>query len=434
LSGQFVIQFTTIVNNSLVNGIEITSTSAPAPSVANLSPASGPEGTLVTITGANFGTAQGTVKFSGAAAPVASWSPSTIMVAVPSGAISGDVVVTAGALASNGVSFTVLPLQLPSQAQVLAAIENVNNYWMANNAAGNSDWNRATYFTGDLAAYDATGQANYLSFAQSWASQNNYSLIGGNTTTWPDYQAAGQVYIRLYQLSNTSSDLSGITESINGMVNSTVDNEWTWIDAINMSMPDFAELGSIENNTNYYTKMYALYSYAKYTAGLYDSTTGLWWENGKDVNTSNHWSRGNGWVFAAHAKVLSVLPKSDPHYAEYLSTFTTMAQALAARQQPGGYWNSDLTGTDNAGPESSGTSFFLYGLAWGLNNGILDQNTYLPVVEKAWNFLANTAIQPSGLLGYVQPSGPGPTLATSTYDYGVGAFLLAARQMALLTQ
>ncbi len=220
------------------------------------------------------------------------------------------------------------------------------------------------------------------------------------------------------------------------MVNSTVDNEWTWIDAINMSMSDFAELGSIDNNTNYYTKMYALYSYTKYSLGLYDSTTGLWWENSTYANTSTYWSRGNGWVFAAHAKVLSVLPVSDPHYAEYLSTFITMSQALAARQQPGGYWNSDLGGTDYAGPESSGTSFFLYGLAWGLNSGILDQKTYLPVVEKAWNFFVNTAIQPSGLLGYVEPSGsgPGPTSANTTEDFGVGAFLLAARQMALLTQ
>ncbi len=337
---------------------------------------------------------------------------------------------------NNAYNYVSGPLQLPSQAQVLGAIETVNNYWIANNAAGNSDWTQATYFTGDLAAYDATGQANYLSFAQSWATEHSYSLTGGNSTTYPNYQAAGQVYVRLYQLSNKSSDLSGITESINGMVNSTVDNEWTWIDAINMSMPDFAELGSIDNNTNYYTKMYALYSYTKYSLGLYDSTTGLWWENSTYANTSTYWSRGNGWVFAAHAKVLSVLPVSDPHYAEYLSTFITMSQALAARQQPGGYWNSDLGGTDYAGPESSGTSFFLYGLAWGLNSGILDQKTYLPVVEKAWNFFVNTAIQPSGLLGYVEPSGsgPGPTSANTTEDFGVGAFLLAARQMALLTQ
>ena len=407
------------------------------PSITSMSPTSGPIGTVVTIGGTNFGTAQGTVNFNGTPAPVTSWSGSSIVVAVPVGAASGNVVVTAGGVASNGVNFTVLPLQLPSQAQVLAAIEDVNNYWIANNAAGNSDWAEATYFTGDLAAYDATGQANYLSFAQSWASQNNFSLTGGNTTTWPDYQAAGQAYIRLYQLSNNSSDLAGITESISGMVNSTVNNEWTWVDAINMSMPNFAELGSIYNNTNYYTKMYALYSYPKYSLGLYDSTTGLWWRDSTYVNTSTYWSRGNGWAFADHAKVLSVLPKSDPHYAEYLSTFTTMAQALAARQQPGGYWNSDLGGIDYAGPESSGTSFFLYGLAWGLNNGILDQNTYLPVVEKAWNFFATTAIQPSGRLGYVQPSPPcncpGPTSVNDSADYGVGAFLLAARQMALLT-
>jgi hypothetical protein len=67
----------------------------------------------------------------------------------------------------------------------------------------------------------------------------------------------------------------------------------------------------------------------------------------------------------------------------------------------------------------------------------LDQNTYLPVVEKARNFKTTTAIHPSGVLGYVQPSPPfncpGPTSVNDTADYGVGAFLLAARQMALLT-
>src|SRR4029077_10740005 len=238
-----------------------------------------PIGTVVTIGGTNFGTAQGTVNFNGTPAPVTRWSGSSIVVAVPVGAASGNVVVTAGGVASNGGNFTVLPLQLPSQAQVLAAIEDVNNYWIANNAAGNSDWAEATYFTGDLAAYDATGQANYLSFAQSWATKNSYSLTGGNNNPCPDDQAVGQAYIRLYQLSTNSSDLSGITESVNGMVNSTVDNEWTWVDAINVSMPIFAELRSIYNNTTDSTKMFSPCSYAKYSLGLYDSTTGLWWRD-----------------------------------------------------------------------------------------------------------------------------------------------------------
>jgi len=408
-----------------------------SPDISSLSPANGPTGTLVTIAGTNFGTAPATVTFNEVSAPVTSWTASSILVTVPGTATSGNVVVTAAGLPSNAVNFTVLPLSLPTQAQVLAVTTEVNNYWIKNNPTpGNSDWTQATYFTGDLAAYDATGQANYLTFAQSWASGHGYNLDSGNTTTYANYQAAGQVYIRLYQLNPNATDIAGITESVNGMVNSTVDNEWTWIDAINMSMPDFADLGNMNNNTNYYTKMYALYSYTKYSLGLYDTVTGLWWENSTNAKTSTYWSRGNGWVFAAHAKVLSVLPTSDPHYAEYLSTFTTMAQALAARQQSGGYWNSDLGGTDYAGPESSGTSFFLYGLAWGINKNILDSNTYLPVVEQAWNFLANTAIQHSGLLGYVEPSGSGPgaTSATTTEDFGVGAFLLAADQMAILTK
>ena len=293
-----------------------------------------------------------------------------------------------GGASSNGVDFIAPLLAMPSQAQVLAAIEKVNDYWIANYPPGNGDWTQATYFNGDLAAYDATGQANYLSYAQSWANEHHYSLDGGNDTTYAKYQTAGQVYIRLYELERNSSYISGITESINRMVNSTRDSDWTSIDAINMSMPDFAELGPIYNETAYYTKMYALYSYTKYSLGLFDSVKNLWWENSTYANTSTYWSRGNGWVFAAHAKVLSVLPTSDPHYAEYLATFQSMAAALAARQQPGGYWNSDLDGTDYGGPESSGTSLFLYGIAWGLNSGILDRATYLPVVEKAWNFLA----------------------------------------------
>jgi rhamnogalacturonyl hydrolase YesR len=99
---------------------------------------------------------------------------------------------------------------LPTATQVVTAIENVNNYWIPINAPANNDWTQATYFTGDLAAYDATGDQSYLTFAQAWASTYNYSLDSGNTTNYANYQAAGQVYIRLYELSNQSSDLSGI--------------------------------------------------------------------------------------------------------------------------------------------------------------------------------------------------------------------------------
>jgi hypothetical protein len=80
------------------------------PIITSLSTNSGPVGTSVTITGNNFGTQQGTstVTFNGtAAAAASSWSNTSITVTVPTGATSGNVVVTVNGLASNGVNFTV---------------------------------------------------------------------------------------------------------------------------------------------------------------------------------------------------------------------------------------------------------------------------------------------------------------------------------------
>ena len=78
------------------------------PKINSLSPTSGAVGAAVTITGTTFGTTQGTVKFNGTTASITSWSSTSIGVTVPSGATTGNVVVTASSQTSNGVSFTVL--------------------------------------------------------------------------------------------------------------------------------------------------------------------------------------------------------------------------------------------------------------------------------------------------------------------------------------
>ena len=92
------------------NGVSFTVTgSGSGPTISSLSPTSGPVGTAVTITGTSFGSSQGTstVTFNGTAATVTSWSATSIATTVPSGATTGNVVVTVGGVASNGVSFTV---------------------------------------------------------------------------------------------------------------------------------------------------------------------------------------------------------------------------------------------------------------------------------------------------------------------------------------
>ena len=64
----------------------------------------------MTITGTNFGATQGTstVTFNGTAATPTTWSATSIVVPVPTGATTGNVVVTVGGLASNALTFTVV--------------------------------------------------------------------------------------------------------------------------------------------------------------------------------------------------------------------------------------------------------------------------------------------------------------------------------------
>ncbi len=106
-------QFTVAVSNSVGSvtstAATLTVTTSTAPNITGLNPATGTVGTSVTITGTNFGSTQGTstVTFNGTAATPTSWSATSIAVPVPTGTTTGNVVVTVGGVASNGVTFTV---------------------------------------------------------------------------------------------------------------------------------------------------------------------------------------------------------------------------------------------------------------------------------------------------------------------------------------
>jgi hypothetical protein len=97
------------VGGTASNGVTFTVT-VPPPSITNLSPTSGLVSASVIITGTNFGASQGTstVKFNGTTATPTAWSATSITAPVPAGATTGNVVVTVGGAASNGVNFTVL--------------------------------------------------------------------------------------------------------------------------------------------------------------------------------------------------------------------------------------------------------------------------------------------------------------------------------------
>lgn len=334
--------------------------------------------------------------------------------------------------------------KLPDQNSVLNIMKLVNDYWISGHSdGGNNSWNNAVYHTGNMSLFKASQDLKYYNYSLSFSNKLNWLINSGNPTRNADQQCVGQTFLNLYQLKKDEQKITNIKSNIDAMVNSSQVDDWWWIDAMYIAMPIFTKLGVTQNNTMYFDKMYALYSHNRNQRGLYDTSSHLWYrdENFKYPAKSttngkkNFWSRGNSWVFSAMVKVLEELPKSNPNYNEYKTVFQEMATALKDRQRSDGFWNVSLDDPDYyGGCETSGTSAFTYGIAWGINNGYLDSNTYKPVVVKAWNGLVNTAVHYNGKLGYIQgigdqPSSSQPVTFDSTSDFGVGLFLNAGSEV-----
>ena len=219
-------------------------------------------------------------------------------------------------------------------------------------------------------------------------------------------------------------------------VNKIHRREWAWCDALFMGPPTLGKLSQITNDPRYLDLSNKLWW--KTTDYLYDKEEHLFYRdsrffdrkeaNGKKV----FWSRGNGWVLAGMARLMETMPPNYQDRQQYITLFQEMAKKIAALQQPDGSWRTSLLDPKSfPSKETSGTAFFCYGLAWGINNGLLPKNEYLPVVNKAWDALVN-CVQPSGMLGYVQPIGnkaKAEIKASDTEVYGVGGFLLAGAEL-----
>ncbi|HUP46625.1 MAG TPA: glycoside hydrolase family 88 protein [Thermoanaerobaculia bacterium] len=211
--------------------------------------------------------------------------------------------------------------------------------------------------------------------------------------------------------------------------------QWTWCDALFMSPPALALAASTTGDRRYLDFMDRMWW--KVTDYLYDEDDHLYFRDSRffDQRSPNgekiFWSRGNGWVLAGLARVLQELPGDDPMRPRYLKLFGEMARTVATIQPEDGYWRSNLLDPAMTPlPETSGTAFFVYALAWGVNEGLIDRETFEPVIRRGWSALVR-AVQPDGMLGYVQRIGdqPGDTAADGTEIYGIGALLLAGTEV-----
>ena len=349
---------------------------------------------------------------------------------------------------------------LPDQKETLNTLIKVNKHYMKNNPdctlpsfvkgkmRASNIWTRTVYYEGLLALYSIYPDTEYYAYAYQWGDFHKWGMWRGTTTRHADNYACGQVYIDMYNLCPKPEILLNVKSNLNMLVNTPQINEWWWIDAIQMGMPGFAKMGKLTGEQKYFDKMWQMYEYTRNQHGehgMFNQKDGLWWRdqdfdppykepNGEDC----YWSRGNGWVYAALVRVLDEIPANEVHRQDYINDFLTMSKAIKACQREDGFWNVSLHDPNHfGGKELTGTSLFVYGMAWGIRNGLLDRDEYLPIVLKAWNAMVKDAVHPDGFLGYVQGTGKEPKDGQPvTYDskpdfddFGTGCFLLAGSEI-----
>jgi len=299
-----------------------------------------------------------------------------------------------------------------------------------------------------MALHEIYPKEAYYNYAYSWSEFHKWGFRNGSANRNADDYCAAQTYIDLYNLEPDAKKLKSTRATVTMLLNTPQLDDWSWIDAIQMGMPVFAKMGVLEKDNRYYEKMYQMYMYSRNNHGdhgLYNPKDGLWWRDAdfdppyKEPNGEDcYWSRGNGWVIAALAKVLNIIPANAPHREQYVKDLKAMSEALVKVQRADGFWNVSLHDPTNyGGKETSGTALFVYGMAYGINNGILKKEIYLPVIQKAWNAMAKESLHENGFLGYLQSTGKEPKEGQPlSYDkipdfedYGLGCFLLAGSEI-----
>lgn len=301
---------------------------------------------------------------------------------------------------------------------------------------GRNNWIRAAFYTGVMATYYTTGDEKYLKRSEDWGAEAKWTP-NQKDPRHADNQACGQTYCEVHALKPNPQSIEPLRKVADQMIEKPLPGrvEWWWCDALFMAPPALVRLAAVTSDTRYIDLMNDLYWDT--TDHLFDSEEGLFYRDAnyfskKTVNGKKiFWSRGNGWVFAGLARVLQYLPENNPRRRDFVKLYLHMASSLARLQREDGTWGPSLHDpVEFPTKESSGTGFFCYGFAWGINNGLLNRERYLPVVEKAWAGL-QTMVDEKGKVGYAQKvaGSPGQVDPAATAEYAIGAFLLAGSEV-----
>jgi rhamnogalacturonyl hydrolase YesR len=322
-----------------------------------------------------------------------------------------------------------------------------------------TDWTNGAYYVGVVKAHEATKNKEYLGALKSMAIRNNWK-------PWERFYHADDMnicysYLYLNTLGEANVDLAPTSTIIkdhlykpypwkNGEAANLKGNKeteikekilWWWCDALFMAPPVIINYSKQMKDPSYLKEMDKYYAEAYEL--LYDKQAHLFSRDARflltgkanDIKEKNgekvFWSRGNGWVLAGLALMLTDLPKDYPTRKFYENLFIEMAEKIKILQPTDGLWRTSLLSPESFDHgEVSGSGFFTYALAWGINNGILNKASYTPVVLKAWKAIL-ACQQENGKVGWVQNIGanPMPASVNSWQNFGTGAFLMAGSEI-----
>lgn len=322
-------------------------------------------------------------------------------------------------------------------------------------------WTRGVFYEGLLNAYRECPHDEWLRYALDWGEFHQWYSCTDSQKRHADFQCCGQAYLQMYMMDPSQSQrMAHIKMRIDDMLATNKIDDWYWIDAIQMAMPIFAMLGTITNNQAYWERMYEMYQFTRNNHGgdkkgggkpLFNTQTRLWYRDYQydppyrdktETDKDCYWSRGNGWVYMALARILQFTPTDEAHRTSYVNDFRKMSSALLDCQREDGSWNVSLAAPSNygqpgsEGPEMTGTSLFVGGMAYGVRTGLLDRDTYLPAIRHGWLAMQG-AVHDTGFVGYLQGAGSKPEDGgVITYnsvpdfeDFGIGCWLWGASEV-----
>ena len=349
---------------------------------------------------------------------------------------------------------------VPSREDTMAAVEYVASSQIAAMAAEpialstgsnltqmSSNWVAATFYVGAARLARVSDDPETLRFLSAVADHYNYSLRGarsGKTLLNADDIAIGDLYQELYARRGQEGVLMPLRQRLDWQVPYLARAEdtpalvWWWADALYMAPPVLARMSAITGDPKYLNAANREWRRTAQRLWIEQERLFLRDERFKDENHRDadgdpiYWSRANGWVMGGLARWLETVPADFADRPFYLDIFQKMAGRIATLQQDDGLWRASLLDPD-AYPEAetSGSVFYVYALAWGINHGVLDRETYLPHVLKGWAAL-NRHVLPSGLVGAAQKTGDQP-VSTAPGDVGLyvsGTYILAGLEVA----